>query len=46
MYPKKVHASFSYEKKGLEYMRLMQLVKRMERTCDKFKMQRIITGYE
>jgi hypothetical protein len=40
MYPKKVCTSFSYEKKGLECPRLMQLVKIMERACYKFKMKK------
>jgi hypothetical protein len=39
MYPKKVRTSFSYKKKRLECLRMMQLVKRMERACYKFKMK-------
>jgi hypothetical protein len=29
MYPKKVHSSYSHEKKGLEFLKLMQLYKKM-----------------
>jgi hypothetical protein len=40
MYPKKVHMSFSYEKKGLEFPEVDATAKRKkEKTCYKFKIQ-------